>query len=383
MKVLFDHQIFLEQTTGGISKSFCEFIRHLPENGIDWELSVAQSNNIYLKDILGLTSLPPIKRSYRLVKPILGSNELGARWFTLLDKLRIARTAESLNKEKTQNALGKGDFDVFHPTYFNPYFLDQLGGKPFVLTVHDLIPESFPEFFRPSDVQIQGRRRLLDKASAIVTVSENTKRDLVNIYQVQEDRITVIYHGGPALCEAGCAIEKDHPYFLFVGGRSGYKNFARFIKAFAVFSQSHPEARAICTGRPFSQKELSELGSLSLLDKVQAVRVNETELNDLYRKALALIYPSQYEGFGMPILEAFANRCPVLTYPSSSLPEVGGDVAYYLEKDYRDFVEKLEFLYSLSDDDRAAVTEKGAERLSQFSWEKSARQYAEVYRSLL
>lgn len=358
-------------------------MKYLPDFGVDWELSIVQSNNVYLQEILQDKEVLPIRKSYASVRPLFFSYELGAKWCTLLDRLRISRTAESLNKEKSLSSLKKSHFDVFHPTYFNPYFLDKLAGKPFVLTVHDLIPERYPEFFHPNDIQIQGRKKLIDKASAIVTVSENTKRDLIELYHVPENLISVIYHGGPDLCPFTVRTDKEHPFFLFVGARGAYKRFDSFIQAFSVFSKKYPEVSVICTGKPFSNQELSLLDSLSITGKVQALRVTEKELTDLYQKALALVYPSEYEGFGMPILEAFANRCPVLTYPSSSLSEVGGVAAIYLEKDYRDFYDRLEQLYIMSDSDRDVITSQGAERLSMFSWRRAAELYADVYLSLV
>ena len=383
MKVVFDHQIFQQQRTGGISKSFCEFIPYLRENGIDWELSVAQSDNLYLSQILPTGAYSPVRRHYGNVPAIFSSKELGAYWFTLLDRLRICRTAESLNKGLSVKTLKKGDFDVFHPTYFNPYFLEHLKGKPFVLTVHDLIPERFPEYFKAGDVQIAGRKALIDRAQAIVAVSNNTKKDLVDLYGVPADRIAVIYHGAPCLEGPVGESMVDAPYFLFVGARGLYKNFTRFIQAFAAFSQEYPEVKVVCTGRPLSPAEGSMLASLSLQDKVLSMQVAEEDLRRLYHHAIALVYPSQYEGFGMPLLEAFSFHCPVLTSPWSSLPEVGGDVALYLREDFSDFSDLLVRLYTMAPEQRAELIRAGVERAGLFSWKKTAAQYADVYKSLL
>ncbi len=383
MKVLFDHQIFQRQRTGGISKSFCEYIPFLRENGIEWELSIAQSDNLYLSQILHTDSYSPVQRDYSDVPAIFTSKKLGAYWYTLLDHLRICRTAESLNKGISIKMLEKGNFDVFHPTYFNPYFINYLKGKPFVLTVHDLIPERFPEYFNSSDIQITGRRTLLDKAQAIVAVSNNTKKDLMELYGVPSDKIKVIYHGAPS--PEGPIGERmlDSPYFLFVGARGLYKNFERLVRAFSVFSKKYREVKIVCTGKPLSHLEIKMLASLSLQDKVIFTQVAEKDLQRLYHHAIALVYPSQYEGFGMPILEAFAFNCPVLTYPGSSLPEVGGDVALYIEDDFSSFTEQLEHLYTMSLSQRNELIHAGIERAGLFSWKKTAAQYASIYKSLL
>lgn len=383
MRVLFDHQIFQQQRTGGISKSFCEFIPFLRENDVDWSMSVVQSDNLYLPHILSPYSYSPVRRDYGHVPSIFSSKKLGAYWYTLMDRLRICRTAESLNKRHSIKMLGKRDFDVFHPTYFHPYFINHLKGKPFVLTVHDLIPERYPEFFKADDVQIVGRKLLVDKAQAIVAVSNNTKNDLVKYYGVPADRIEVIYHGAPS--PGGPIGERmiDDPYFLFVGARGYYKNFASFAQAFSVFSKKYPEVKIVCTGRPLSLEEGVTLAYLSLQDKVISMQVAEKDMKRLYHHAVALVYPSLYEGFGMPILEAFSFHCPVLTSPRSSLPEVGGEVAIYLEEDFSNFPDQLERLYTMGHSQRDELIQAGIERAGLFSWKKTAAQYASVYKSLL
>lgn len=381
MKVLYDHQIFQEQVFGGISKSFCEIVRRLPPE-VEWELSIRQSDNVHLKSIVPEGCVSPIRNSYKKIK---------SQWkwtpylYTLADRLRLFRMAESLNKEASIKALKRSDFQVFHPTYFGTYFLDYIGKKPFVLTVHDLTSERFPAYFGPNNIQIVGRRALIDKAAAIVTVSESTKRDVMELYGVPEDRITVIYHGGPEPVEWTAPESPDSPYFLFVGMRGRYKNFSALLKGFGPFSAKYGEVKLICVGKPFSKAEEVSIRNCGILpDKVTVITsADDDQLARLYQSAIALVYPSKYEGFGMPILEAFANNCPVLTGCNTSLPEVGGDAALYLAADDSDMAEKLEQLYLLSSEDRLRLIAKGRDRLSHFSWEKAARQYADLYQSLI
>lgn len=381
MKVLYDHQIFQEQVFGGISKSFCEIIRRLPPE-VEWELSIRQSDNIHLKSIAPEGSVSPIQNSYKRIR---------SRWkwapyvYTLADRLRFFRMAESLNKEASVKALKRGDSQVFHPTYFGTYFLDYIGKKPFVLTVHDLTSERFPAYFGPNDHQIVGRKALVSKAAAIVTVSESTKRDLMELYGVSEDKITVIYHGGPAPVETISTTLSEPPYFMFVGMRGRYKNFSALLKGFSAFSSKFSEVRLLCVGKPFTKSEEDAIRNSGVAtDRVSVISsVDDEQLNRLYQSAIALVYPSKYEGFGMPILEAFANNCPVLTGCNTSLPEVGGEAALYLAEDDSDMSEKLEELYLLSTEDRLRLIGKGRERLSCFSWEKAASQYAALYQSLV
>ena len=378
MKVLFDHQAFQAQRIGGVSKSFCEIIRHLPEH-VKWELSISQSDNVYIKDLI--PGVAPVKYSYG---KIYSHNNF--KWkgelYTLADKLHIIRMSESLNKEASIKALKKGDFDVFHPTYFNPYFLEKLGDKPFVLTIHDLIPEKFPEHFSRSDIQIRGRKALIERADAIVAVSENTKRDIIEIYGIPAEKISVIYHGGPEPRMTEPATPSHRPYFLFVGARGKYKNFSALLKGFGEFREKNAEVDLICTGHPFSADESAEIARLRLEGRIRCLSASEEEMVKLYNGAIALVYPSRYEGFGMPVLEAFAYHCPVLLGPGSSLPEVGGDVATYFDPSFDDVAEKLEHHASMARAERDQLINAGLNRLKEFSWGKSAEKYVEVYSSI-
>ena len=374
MRVLFDYQAFQAQRIGGVSKSFCEILRHLPGH-VKWEIGISQSDNVYLQELL--PDIEPVRFSYG--KGFFRGKD---RMLTLLDRLGLIRTAESLNKEAALKALGKGDFDVFHPTYFDPYFLQRLRDKPFVLTIHDLIPERFPEYFSRNDIQIRGRKALIEHADAIVAVSENTKKDIMEIYGVPAERISVAYHGGPEPRATDSATSPHKPYFLFVGSRGKYKNFSALLKGFSEFCEKNRDVDLICTGHPFSADESSDFARLGLEHRILHRNASEEEMVKLYNGAIALVYPSRYEGFGMPVLEAFAYHCPVLLGTGSSLPEVGGDVAIYLDPSFDDMAEKLEYFTSMSRAERDRLIKKGLCRLKEFSWEKAAEKYTEIYSAI-
>lgn len=266
-------------------------------------------------------------------------------------------------------------------------FLPYLNGKPFVLTIHDMIPELYPQYFRADvDPQIMGKRKLAPLASAIIAVSEKTKEDVVNILGVPEEKVHVVYHG--------CSFPKveqtnplyEFPYILYVGDRNMYKNFDLFAREVAKNLKRHPELRVVCTGRPFNSRETEMLCSLGVAERfIQHWVKSDEEFYPLYHHAVCFVYSSEYEGFGIPILEAYQVDCPVMLNRASCFPEIAGDAAVYFElkQETSTFEPAFEDLYSMNQDNRNLLLEKQNERLQRYSWEKSARQLADIYRSVI
>jgi glycosyltransferase involved in cell wall biosynthesis len=169
-----------------------------------------------------------------------------------------------------------------------------------------------------------------------------------------------------------------------VGNRSGYKNFVFFIESIAGILYNHEDLHVVCAGSlPFTNEEKHFLTNLNLLNQVHHIKINDTILKNLYENARAFIFPSLYEGFGLPVLEAFSCGCPVLLSNSSSLPEVGGEGAIYFDPyDSASLTDALENL--ISDDYlRKQLALKGCERLKLFSWQKTANETKSVYENLI
>jgi glycosyltransferase involved in cell wall biosynthesis len=288
--------------------------------------------------------------------------------------------------------LKKQDFDLFHPTYYDPYFQKYLEKKPFVLTVYDMIHELYPEYFSLNDPTKTAKKELIEKADSVIAISNNTKNDIIRFTDVDPDRISVIYLGNPfeftgPLSHGKISLEITSfkkPYLLFVGTRSGYKNFKFFISSFTKLLKNHENLHVYCAGGgPFTSDELNRLRELNLLAKVHYVKTNDMIMKYLYENAQAFIFPSLYEGFGLPVLEAFSCGCPVVLSNSSSLSEIAGDAACYIDPDDGDsLIRGIESV--LSDKDyHENFIRKGYERLKFFSWEKTARETKRVYDSLV
>lgn len=364
MKVLYDHQIFSNQVYGGISRYFYELMTHLSKCREDFELSLRYSNNLYIKN-----------------SSFIKNN-------TFFEQVHFRgkhRLLNLINKPCSVKKLKNRDFDIFHPTYYDPYFLDYIGNKPFVLTIHDMVHEIFPTMFPLRDKTPEWKKILVSRATKIIAVSESTKRDIIKLYGIDDQKIEVIYHGnsinvGPYTEVSN--IKLPEKYLLFVGDRHIYKNFGNFIKSVSPELKINKTLNIVCGGgKKFTREETNLFKALNINNQVYHYSiVNDEMMAHLYTKALAFVYPSLYEGFGIPILEAFACGCPVIVSNSSSLPEVARDAAAYF--DPYDIVSMNETVRRITHDEdlRKRLKEKGFERLKSFSWEKTAEQTKEVYR---
>jgi glycosyltransferase involved in cell wall biosynthesis len=389
MKILYDHQIFYRQNYGGVSRYFCELMNQFsfdPDINVVLPLRYVQNDN--------LAQFPQLNRFWSNRYKFLYNNHL----ISSLEKkirfnaLNFASNYIINNQGESVRLLKKQDFDVFHPTYFEPYFLHYLQKKPYILTVYDMIHELFPNYFKANDPTRVWKKQLIENAGAIIAISENTKQDILKFTDVDPDRVHVIYLGNPFEkmssraqidpYSASPLVEK--PYLLFVGGRSGYKNFHFFIESVAGMLYKDAGLQVVCAGSsPFTDKEKATLKNLNILEKVHHVKINDRILENLYKNARAFIFPSLYEGFGLPVLEAFSCGCPVIVNNSSSLPEIGGGGAFYFEPNDRESLIHAVETVMFNENYRKDLIKKGYERLKFFSWEKTAYSTKKIYNNLL
>ena len=382
MKILIDHQIFEMQKFGGISRYFFELLLQFQNtDNIDVELSLNYSDNIYLKKNTQLRT--KITRNEHFCQSFGGKVFKGKR---ILYKLLKERSTfipdyEKINRQNTIKKLKKGDFDVFHATYYDDYFLDYIGAKPFVITVHDLIHQIYPEYFLGN--KIDKNIEILNRAAAIIAISHSTKKDLMEFYNIPSEKIFVIYHASSLLVTEKITevFSKNIPekYILFVGSRSLYKNFYFLAEAFAQIADEFPELHLVCTGSELNLNEEKFLDKLKIRSRVKQYFVDDNALIFLYQNASLFVFPSLYEGFGIPILEAFENECCVLLANSSSLPEIAQDGALYFEpKSISSLVESLRELLN-NDILRESLIQKGSQIYTKFSWKKTSTQTLDVY----
>lgn len=366
MKIQFDYQIFTMQKYGGISRYFYELMKEFDKlENIEVNTSLLLSNNYYISDKKFVNYLEILSNT-----PFRGKQRL----FNLFNKLN------------TIMKLKKQDFDVFHPTYYGTYFLKHLENKPFVLTVYDMIHEKFSEMFHSTDKTSEQKRLLVEKATKVIAISQSTKNDLIELFGTDESKIEVVYLGNSMFPEINLTIEVDIPkrYILFVGSRDGYKNFERFIKSVASILNDDKELFVLCTGGGvFNASEMELFKELKIEQQVLQYNLDDDLLAYFYQNAIAFIFPSLYEGFGIPVLESFACNCPLLCSNTSSLPEIAGDGAMYFDPYSEESIRNSILDVLKNDKLRENLVLKGQERLKNFSWKQTAIETKKIYQEVL
>ena len=367
MKILYDHQCFVRQNYGGISRYHYHLIKEFEsQNDVDVTLSLTHSNNQYINN----------DKKFN-VKNFLSHQNFKGK-VTLLGLI---------NRKSTISLLKKGDYDVFHPTYYDPYFLKYLFNKPFVLNIHDMIHEVYPEIDKGTNITLEQKKELLKAADLIIVPSKNTQNDLIRSYNVSSDKIEVIYLAASINKEMAHPKEKMNlpdKYILFVGKRDFYKNFINFFLAIEPLLIDHPDIFLITAGGgKFTKDESKLFESKNLSNKVINKPADDLSLATLYSNALAFVFPTLYEGFGIPALEAMNCDCPVIMSNTSSLPEVGGDAAVYFNPtDLADILAKTEMVI-FNNEIRNKIINSIPDQRKKFSFTKTALQTRAVYERVI
>lgn len=287
-----------------------------------------------------------------------------------------------LNRGTSVKAL-RGSWDLFHPTYFDPYFLPELRGRPFVLTIHDMTHELYPAGLSDRSFLPERKKRLAQRATKVIAVSENTRQDAIRLLSLDPNKVVTVHHGNSLQPGSLKPVRpsRDQDYWLYVGARGAYKNWTQLVRALGLRRDTR-DSLVMVGGGPLSGEERAELQAAGLADRWQQTAASDAELAGWYASAKALVYPSRYEGFGFPLLEAMAWGCPVVAARASCLPEIGAEAAVYFELDEPDsLVAALRAVEQA--ETRRLLVQHGLERSSQFSWTKMVEQTRAVYRSCL
>ncbi|NJD35821.1 MAG: glycosyltransferase family 4 protein [Betaproteobacteria bacterium] len=368
IKIAYDPQIWSFQTYGGVSRYFCEIADRIAKKP-DTDVSIVAPFHVNAY----LTMLPKgLVSGYR-----------GPQW-------NIGNRPRRLLAVLAGNAmLYQSNPDVIHETYFFPYCIGSRNARR-VVTIHDMIHEKFPEFFPSADRTARYKAMAAQRADHVICVSESTRRDAIEILGLPIDKTTVIHHGYTLMAtntESGGETESPpgESFLLYVGSRGGYKNFSCLLAAFAASPQLRNDFRLICFGGgAFQPNELQEIDALGLnSSQVAQVGGSDAALEKYYRSAAAFVYPSLYEGFGFPPLEAMSYDCPVICSNAGSIPEVVGDAGEYFGPGNPESLrEAIESVVG-SDSRRRFLIAKGRDRLACFSWDRCAADTLAVYLKLV
>jgi len=370
MRILYDHQMFAIQKFGGISRIFIELMKRLsldPDCKINWYRGFHIDE--YETD------------GFR--------NKLNSYWSFNSQSSFVSKHSYKLNR------LGLKLFskfhptpDVYHPTYYDHETVSNVKSKKLVITVCDMIPEIYFRELERFQPLLKSKAELIRKADLIFVISKSTREDLLRYVSVNPAKIICTYLASnldqvtPSPIPSECT---KKPYFLYVGTRSKYKNFKVLMDAIALEPRLKNNFNVICFGGTgdFVKPEIESMTRDNMKDNFIYMNGTDDLLKTLYMNAAALAYTSNYEGFGLPPLEAMESGCPVICCRHSSLPEVVGENAIFFE---HSSPEQLAYalLKSVEDNSlRETLIKNGRLRAQCFSWDKTAQETLHGYRKIL
>ncbi len=318
------------------------------------------------------------KYSQEIAKRLNVKKVESRRYLSLIEAYRLSRLVRR-----------QGDIVHLPNQHFARYAL--FLKNPFVVTVHDLVRLcfGFAKETTTEKILLKLDIRGIKRASHIIATSQNTGNDLIKYLMVPNDRISVIYNGvDHSIFKPYNVKLLDKPYILYVGSGRPRKNLGGLFEAFAKLKKEFPELQLVKVGIPGRSKEyrretLRRLDSLGITrDVIFTDHIPELELAYYYSSAALLAYPSFYEGFGLPPLEAMACGCPVVTSNTSSLPEVVGEAGIMVNPYDTDGLAQAMRQVLTDAKLRDEMIRKGLEQSKRFSWERAAMETLEVYEKI-
>lgn len=361
MRIFYDGAIYAMQATGGVNRYFSNLIGRLP------------------------TTVTPILAALRTqhaaypYHPKLKTYEF--------HRFRPRRLSYRIEPYYFKLSAMLSQSDLAHPTYYSLLAQQDFRAYrcPVVLTVHDMIHELFFEQLDPTGHYAEEKRKAIMAAQAIICVSEHTKKDLLEHYPSLVSIVTVIPHASELNADLSYGPEPvpSQPYFLFVGKHAFYKNFDGLLDAFAKVVPKHPEVMLCAVGSAPESKECQKLADLRLSNNIKYYeQVSDAHLAKLYRCSIALVYPSLYEGFGIPLLEAMSCGTVVVASSRSSIPEVVANAGLLFDPGATD--DLVDILLSLltGTTSREQFIAKGRERARLYSWDLTVAKTLSLYRSV-
>ncbi|BBX17984.1 hypothetical protein MDUV_28440 [Mycolicibacterium duvalii] len=352
------------QRYGGISRYFFELTSRLSSNEV---ADVSIVSPLYINNYL--KSEPP----YSFVRGR----------YVPYDFAGVRHMVGLANRFAAPFAWSNMDADIVHETYFTMLPVGKGGRR--VVTVYDMIHELFAPKVKRLRMGIT-KRAAIDRADHIICISETTRRDLIRLYEIDPARTSVV-HLGYSLTSASGGAEvqrtKNRPSLLYVGNRGGYKNFRTLLAAFSKSQLLREFELVAFGGPPFAASEHKEIERLGLTGRVRYKSGSDAALAECYRTAVAFVYPSMYEGFGIPPLEAMSHGCPVVCSNAGAIPEVVSDAGVYFDPENAE--ELCGTLERVAADDglQTDLRARGYERTTAFSWARCAEDTARIYRKIV
>tara|TARA_B100000965_G_C19596512_1_gene760498 strand:+ start:2081 stop:3178 length:1098 start_codon:yes stop_codon:yes gene_type:complete len=364
MKIAYDYNIFFTQKYGGISRYFCSIIKEI----------IKKKNENKVKIFS-----PLFKNRYLL--------EISKQFRSgiYIPRYPIYNYLKNIVENTSYKQIKNSDFDIIHNTYYNSKIVN-IKNKKKVVTVYDLIHEKFSKLY--SENNLYNKKETIENADHIICISENTKKDLLQYYNINESKVSTIYLGFDHLSNDYSKINFDKlllpkNFILFVGSRKKYKNFDLLLEAFKIKKNIIKDFEIVCFGGgKFNNKELNKFKNFGLNDRIKNYQGNDILLSYLYTKAQLFVFPSSYEGFGLPLIEAMSQNCPVLASENSTFVELAKDSIHFFENNnLEDLAFKIDFLLK-SENDLNSKKLKAIEISKQYTWENCTNKTLEIYKKL-
>ena len=372
MKIIFDYQIFLFQQYGGISRYFYELAKNI--NQLKGKDSAKIIAGLYANNYLEKSDFVSGFKNEGITSKLFYN-----RFYNKTDSacISISKLIQILNS-----------CDIYHETYYHSKL--QVPKKAaLVTTIHDMIYEKYSDQFTNAKLLIDDKKRSIFNAQHIIAVSEATKKDVIDIYNISPDKITVVYHGVSLFTNAKKTNANGDPSFkkpflLYVGLRERYKNARLLMEVYAADKELQNKFDLVFFGggnETESEREFSRSNKIS--ENAHYLKGNDNLLEFLYKNAFAFIYPSSEEGFGMPCLEAMQYGCPVIAGNTPAIVEAAGSAAsFFNTNNTNDLAGKINELINTSST-RQNFINLGKERVKEFTWKKTAENTLAAYSKCL
>lgn len=364
-----DGVIYQIQSHGGISRLYSEIFPRMCD--MDRSLRITLLTERGLKQ--ALPEHPGI--THRSIIPVERYLRPGRVWKPVIPKIRQC---------VRELYIGHGENRIWHSTYYT--MPEHWDGKQVVMVV-DMTHERFADLFSgPGNDEFRERKRQCVLGSdAVICISETTRLDVQRFYKLDSGSLYVVSlacsDGFKQLEQSELVPPMREPFLLYIGDRSHYKNFDTLLQAYSVWKH-HKEVALVVVGHPWSAEEKKKLTELRIQHRVHLLTdVNDENLCQLYNQAATFVYPSLYEGFGIPLLEAMACGCPIAASRIPSTIEVAGECPIYFEPTEIDDLRNA-FEVALSQGRNSEHVRTGLERVRCYSWHKTARRTLEIYRVL-
>lgn len=281
-------------------------------------------------------------------------------------------------------------YDIIH-SHFKAFKIKDSIPCGKIITIHDIVPLLHPEWSTKLSYKYfdEGIRHTVHHADVIIAMSEHTKKDIIEYYHINDDKIHVIYSGLPSSFNENVELKElkiDYPYILSVSALGKNKNQEGMLKAFVWFKERNPDNKIkfVMTGPNRNVEKIEEyLKKYPFIEKdvIFTGFVTDSELKYLYKNAIAFIYVSLYEGFGLPILEAMALGKAVICSNTTSMPEIGGEAVEYCNPYDIESIENAIENVVLNSTLRKSLEEKAVVQAAKFSYKKAAEETLKIYKT--